>query len=191
MVRKLAFFSQLSMPAGGDMQLWTALCLLAIAGFVIWLLFFSGNGDFKTFLEDLKGPPKKEKREPFPVPVFDRSKIEVPLPPKPERKPVTYKRTADEIDLKLDTWAKDLRQSLREVRAESQWLVEKYKDVPLKRARPEGGSKKKASPSPSKAKPRPAAKTTGKSKTSATKKTTSKPKTVKKQTKSKPAKGKK
>lgn len=191
MVRKSAFFSQLSMPAGGDIQLWTTLALLAIAGFVIWLLFFSGNGDLRTFLEDLKGPPKKEKKEPFPVPVFDRSKIEVPLPPKPARKPLTYKRTADEIDLKLDTWAKDLRQSLREVRAESQWLVEKYKDVPLKRAKPDGATKKKASPSPSKAKPKPSAKTTGTSKTAATKKTATKPKTVKKPSKSKPAKGKK
>lgn len=128
------------LPAGqtgvSDMVL-QALALLAIAGFVIWLLFFSGNGDFKSFLADLKGQPQEIKPDPFPVPVFDKSKVEVPRPPKVQRKPLTYQRTADEIDLKLDTWAKDLHQSLREVRAESIGLVEKYKDVPLKRAKPE------------------------------------------------------
>lgn len=123
-----------------------ALALLVIAGFVIWLIFFSGNGDFKSFLADFKGQPEETKQEQFPVPVFDKSRVEVPRPPKVQRKPITYQRTADEIDLKLDTWAKDLHQSLREVRAESIGLVEKYKDVPLKRPKPEAkatGSEKK------------------------------------------------
>jgi hypothetical protein len=190
-VTGLAFIGQLGIRGADDTQLWTALSLVAIAGFVIWLVFFSGNGDFKSFIQDLKGEPKTEKKEPFPVPVFDRSKIEVPRAPKPERKPLVYKRTADEIDLKLDTWAKDLRQSLREVRAESQWLVEKYKDVPLKRPKPETPTKKKAVESKAKAKPVAKAKSPTKAKAVTTKKTTTKPKTIKKASKPKPAKGKK
>lgn len=187
----LTFIGQLGNRSADGMQLWTALSLLAIAGFVIWLVFFSGNGDFKSFIQDLKGQPKTEKKEPFPVPVFDRSKIELPRVPKPQRQPLSYKRTADEIDLKLDTWAKDLRQSLREVRAESQWLVEKYKDVPLKRPKPETPAKKKAEETKAKAKPVAKAKSPTKAKPGTPKKTTTKPKAVKKASKSKPAKGKK
>ena len=187
----LAFIGQLGIRSAEDTQLWTVLSLVAIAGFVIWLVFFSGNGDFKSFIQDLKGEPKTDKKEPFPVPVFDRSKIEVPRAPKPQRKPLTYNRTADDIDLKLDTWAKDLRQSLREVRAESQWLVEKYKDVPLKRPKPETPAKKKAEATKAKAKPVAKAKSPTKAKAGTPKKTTTKPKAVKKASKSKPAKGKK
>ncbi len=187
----LAFIGQLGIRGADNMPLWTALSLVAIAGFVIWLVFFSGNGDFKSFLQDLKGQPKPEKKEPFPVPVFDRSKIEVPRAPRPARKPLTYQRTADEIDLKLDTWAKDLRQSLREVRAESQWLVEKYKDVPLKRPNPDAPAKKKPVETKAKAKPVAKAKSSTQAKAKTAKKPTTKPKAVKKASKSKPAKGKK
>jgi len=56
-VAGLAFISQMSIRSVDDMQLWVLLSLVAIAGFVIWLVFFSGNGDFKSFLEDLKGQP--------------------------------------------------------------------------------------------------------------------------------------
>ena len=186
----------LMLPAtqgGGSDSLLQAIALLFIAGFVVWLVFFSGNGDFRSFLADLKGQPKEVKQDPFPVPIFDKSKVEVPRPPKVQRKPVTYQRTADEIDLKLDTWAKDLRQSLREVRAESSWLVEKYKDVPLKRPKPEAGKAKpakktvkkstKTSPSPAKrsTKKSPTAKTTkAKPKGAASPKTKAKTATPKK-----------
>ena len=155
---------------GVDDQLLVGLALLGIAGFVVWMLFFSGNGTIEDFLKDLTSRPNRKPKDPFPVPQFDKSKLEVPRPPKPVRKPLTYKWTADEIDLKLDNWAKDLKNSLREVRAESQWLVEKYKDVPLKRAKPEEAkpssktatSKKTAKPKAkaqsSKANPKPVAK---------------------------------
>lgn len=155
---------------GVDDQLLVGLALLGIAGFVVWMLFFSGNGTIQDFLKDLTSRPNRKPKDPFPVPQFDKSKLEVPRPPKPVRKPLTYKWTADEMDLKLDNWAKDLKNSLREVRAESQWLVEKYKDVPLKRAKPEEAkpsskkatSKKTAKPKAkaqsSKAKPKPVAK---------------------------------
>ena len=122
---------------GGNDQLLVVLALVGIAGFVVWMMFFSGNGTIQDFLKDLTTRPNRKPKDPFPVPQFDKSKLEVPLPPKPLRKPLTYHRTADEIDMKLDNWAKDLKASLREVRAESQWLVEKYKDVPLKRPKPE------------------------------------------------------
>ena len=122
---------------GGNDQLLVVLALVGIAGFVVWMMFFSGNGTIQDFLKDLTTRPNRKPKDPFPVPQFDKSKLEVPLPPKPVRKPLTYHRTADEIDMKLDNWAKDLKASLREVRAESQWLVEKYKDVPLKRPKPE------------------------------------------------------
>lgn len=188
------------MPAGqvdaSDLVLQT-LALLFVAGFVIWLLFFSGNGDFRSFLADLKGQPIESKPDPFPVPVFDKSRVEIPRPPKVQRKPVTYQRTADEIDLKLDTWATDLRKSLREVRAESQWLVEKYKDVPLKRPKPEAASKtqkkpaKKATESASGAKKKPAKKAVVPKTTRSKAKTTATPKTKGKTTGSKSSKSKK
>ncbi len=150
---------------GGSDQLLVVLALVGIAGFVVWMLFFSGNGTIQDFLRDLKTQPDRKPKDPFPVPQFDKSKLEVPLPPKPKRKPLTYHRTADEIDLKLDNWAKDLRTSLREVRAESQWLVEKYKDVPLKRPKPEAATAvKMAEPKKSTKKKvaKPAAKKTSK-----------------------------
>lgn len=155
---------------GGSDQLLVVLALVGIAGFVVWLLFFSGNGTFKDFLQDMKNSVDRTPKDPFPVPQFDKSKLVVPLPPKPARKPLTFQRTADEIDLKLDTWARDLRTSLREVRAESEWLVEKYKDVPLKREKPAGDKKpaKKATTQ------KPTAKKTVKKTTS--KKTTTKAK---------------
>lgn len=179
---------------GGNDQLLVVLALVGIAGFVVWMLFFSGNGTIQDFIKDLTTRPNRKPKDPFPVPQFDKSKLEVPLPPKPVRKPLTYKRTADEIDMKLDNWAKDLKASLREVRAESQWLVEKYKDVPLKRAKPEAPKPAKKKAEPKKAEAKKSAKT----KTAATKakakpaaKKTSKP--VKKTTtsaKTKASKGK-
>lgn len=187
----LSAFESLNASSTEGQELWTALALISIAGFVVWLLFFSGNGTFQSFLEDLKGQPKTQKKEPFPVPVFDKSKLEIPLPPKPARMPLTYQRTADEIDLKLDTWAQDLRQSLREVRAESQWLVEKYKDVPLKRAKPEAEKKKPAAKKPAETKKTSSATRSAKGKSTSAKKIAAKPKPKPKSTKSKTTKGKK
>ncbi len=178
---------------GVDDQIVVGLALLGIAGFVVWMLFFSGNGTVQDFLKDLRNRPDLKPKDAFPVPQFDKSVIDVPIPPKPKRKPLTYHRTADEIDMKLDNWASDLKQSLREVRAESQWLVEKYKDVPLKRAKPESkpATKKKAEPAVKKAaKPKAAkASSAGKPKPAA-KKTTSSVKKAKPAAKSKASKGK-
>ncbi len=176
-----------------DDQIVVGLALLGIAGFVVWMLFFSGNGTVQDFLKDLTNRPDLKPKDAFPVPQFDKSVIDVPIPPKPKRKPLTYHRTADEIDMKLDNWAADLKQSLREVRAESQWLVEKYKDVPLKRAKPEAkpAAKKTVTPTAKKnAKPKATkASATGKPKPAA-KKTTSPAKKAKPAAKSKASKGK-
>jgi hypothetical protein len=154
----------LTIPAGQlviagqaiDQQLLIIASLALIAAFVVWLLFFSGNGTFGDFIEDIKSAPNRKQKDPFPVPQFDKSKVLVPVPPKSVRKPLKYRWSPDEIDLKLDSWAKDLRSSLKEVRVESMALAEKYKDVPLKRARPEAAKK----PADAKtSKPKPAAKT--------------------------------
>ena len=176
---------------GGNDQLLVVLALVGIAGFVVWMMFFSGNGTIQDFIKDLTTRPNRKPKDPFPVPRFDKSKLEIPLPPKSVRKPLTYKRTADEIDLKLDNWAKDLRTSLREVRAESQWLVEKYKDVPLKRAKPETPkpAAKKAEPKKTEAKKPTKPKAATKAKAQPAAKKTAKP--VKKTTTSAKAKASK
>jgi len=69
--------------------------------------------------------------------------------------------------------------------------VEKYKDVPLKRPKPEAEVKKKPVANKPKAKSNAAVKTPKKTTTATSKKTASKPKSVKKAATSKPVKGKK
>lgn len=44
-------------------------------------------------------------------------------------------KVKSEFDLELDSWAENLRSSIREVRADSTDLVEKYKDVPTRKPR--------------------------------------------------------
>lgn len=140
---------------GGNDQLLVVLALVGIAVFVVWMMFFSGNGTIQDFIKDLTTRPNRKPKDQFPVPQFDKSKLEIPRAPKTVRKPLSYHRTPDEIDLKLDNWARDLKNSLKEVRAESQWLIEKYKDVPLKRPKPESPkpAAKKEAPKKSEAKP--------------------------------------
>lgn len=100
----------------------------------------------------------------------------------------------EEYEVQLDDWAEELRRSLREVRADSQALIDKYqvpspaKEVTSSETRKTGTTKPKASKASS-ASPS-SSKTKAKAKTSTSKRTTAKPKTVKKGN-SKPAKGKK
>ena len=187
LVSSLARQSDLAGQGGND-QLLVVLALVGIAGFVVWMLFFSGNGTIQDFIKDLTTRPNRKPKDPFPVPQFDKSKLEIPRAPKTVRKPLTYHRTSDEIDLKLDNWAKDLKASLREVRAESQGLIEKYKDVPLKRPKPETPkpAAKKAEPKKTEAKksaapkaaaPKAKAKTAAKQTAKPVKKTTTSAKT--------------
>lgn len=190
------FADQVALSSGMDDQSLVGLALVAIAAFVVWLLFFSGNGTIQDFIKDITSRPDRKPKELFPVPQFDKSKLDIPRPPKPARKPLKYKRTVDEINYELDDWAKELRESIKDVRSESRSLVEKYKDVPLKRSKSVAGASTKksdakkmtakipAKPAAKASKPKP------KAKPAAAKKTTKSVKKTATSAKSKATKGK-
>jgi len=103
------------------------LALLAVAGFMVYLVFFTGDG-YKGILEDLKSLSNK-KKERFPVPVFDRSKIELPRPKKPKiqdpvREPINFN------EQQLRDWADQLQQSIKEIRKEASELAKAYNAMP-------------------------------------------------------------
>lgn len=103
------------------------LALLVIAGFVLWLVLFTGDG-YKGIAQDLKSIGRK-KPEKFPVPVFDRSKIELPRPKKPKlqaivREPINFNEE------QLRDWADQLQQSIKEIRKEASELAKAYNAMP-------------------------------------------------------------
>ena len=103
------------------------LALLAVAGFVLWLVLFTGDG-YKGIAQDLKNIGRK-KPEKFPVPVFDRSKIELPRPKKPKlqaivREPINFNEE------QLRDWADQLQQSIKEIRKEASELAKAYNAMP-------------------------------------------------------------
>jgi len=103
------------------------LALLAVAGFMVYLVFFTGDG-YRGILEDLKSLSNK-KKERFPVPVFDRSKIELPRPKKPKiqdpvREPINFN------EQQLRDWADQLQQSIKEIRKEASELAKAYNAMP-------------------------------------------------------------
>lgn len=135
------------------------LALLAVAGFMVYLVFFTGDG-YRGILEDLKSLSNK-KKERFPVPVFDRSKIELPRPKKPKiqdpvREPINFN------EQQLRDWADQLQQSIIEIRKEASELAKAYNAMPPSLIE-----------DPSKPKRKPAAKKT--TKKVAVKKTVKKP----------------
>lgn len=135
------------------------LALLAVAGFMVYLVFFTGDG-YRGILEDLKSLSNK-KKERFPVPVFDRSKIELPRPKKPKiqdpvREPINFN------EQQLRDWADQLQQSIKEIRKEASELAKAYNAMPPSLIE-----------DPSKPKRKPAAKKT--TKKVAVKKTVKKP----------------
>ena len=135
------------------------LALLAVAGFMVYLVFFTGDG-YKGILQDLKSLSNK-KKERFPVPVFDRSKIELPRPKKPKiqdpvREPINFN------EQQLRDWAEQLQQSIKEIRKEASELAKAYNAMPPSLIE-----------DPSKPKRKPAAKKT--TKKVAVKKTVKKP----------------
>ncbi len=135
------------------------LALLAVAGFMVYLVFFTGDG-YRGILEDLKSLSNK-KKERFPVPVFDRSKIELPRPKKPKiqdpvREPINFN------EQQLRDWADQLEQSIKEIRKEASELAKAYNAMPPSLIE-----------DPSKPKRKPAAKKT--TKKVAVKKTVKKP----------------
>ncbi len=148
------------------------LALLAVAGFMVYLVFFTGDG-YKGILEDLKSLSNK-KKERFPVPVFDRSKIELPRPKKPKiqdpvREPINFN------EQQLRDWADQLQQSIKEIRKEASELAKAYNAMPPSLIE-----------DPSKPKPKPTAKRTPVKKTA--KKPVAKKPAVKKATAAKPKK---
>ena len=103
------------------------LALLVVAGFVVWLVLFTGDG-YKGIAQDLKSIGRK-KPEKFPVPVFDRSKIELPRPKKPKlqaivREPINFNEE------QLRDWANQLQQSIKEIRKEASELAKAYNAMP-------------------------------------------------------------
>ena len=127
------------------------IALLAIAGFLIWLVFFTGDG-YKGILEDLKSLDQK-KKERFPIPVFDRSKIDLPRPKKPRlqaltREPVNFNEE------QLKNWAAQLQKSLLDLRKEAAELAKAYNSMPPSLVEDPSKPKRKRPA----AKPKPAAK---------------------------------
>lgn len=127
------------------------IALLAIAGFLIWLVFFTGDG-YKGILEDLKSLDQK-KKERFPIPVFDRSKIDLPRPKKPRlqaltREPVNFN------EKQFKNWVAQLQKSLVDLRKEAAELAKAYNSMPPSLVEDPSKPKRKRPA----AKPKPAAK---------------------------------
>ena len=146
------------------------LALLAVAGFMVYLVFFTGDG-YKGILQDLKSLSNK-KKERFPVPVFDRSKIELPRPKKPKiqdpvREPINFN------EQQLRDWADQLQQSIKEIRKEASELAKAYNAMPPSLI--EDPSKPKRKPAAKKTTKKVAVKKTAK-KPAAKKAATAKPK---------------
>lgn len=104
-----------------------ALALVAIGAFIAWLVLLTGDG-YKGIIDDLRNTRRK-KIERFPVPVFDRSKIELPRPKKPKlqaivREPINFNEE------QLRDWANQLQQSIKELRKEATELAKAYNSVP-------------------------------------------------------------
>ena len=104
-----------------------AFALVAIGAFIAWLVLFTGEG-YKGIIEDLKSSRRK-KIERFPVPVFDRSKIELPRPKKPKIQAIV-RGPIDFNEEQLRDWANQLQESIREIRREATELAKAYNSMP-------------------------------------------------------------
>lgn len=114
------------MPDQGQTLL-VSIALLAVGGFLVWLVFFTGEG-YLGILKDLKSL-RKVKRDPFAVPVFDRSKIELPRPKKPTPRNLERNSQISGAE-QLALWADELRNSIDEIREEANALAKAYKELP-------------------------------------------------------------
>ncbi|CAB4542344.1 MAG: hypothetical protein F2536_01715 [Actinobacteria bacterium] len=102
--------------------------LLGVVAFLVWLVFFTGEG-YKGIWEDLKSIGSNKKKERFPVPIFDRSKIDLPRPKKPKlgtisREPINFN------EQQLRDWAEQLQQSIKDIRKEANELAKAYNSMP-------------------------------------------------------------
>lgn len=105
-----------------------AVALLGVVAFLVWLVFFTGEG-YKGIWEDLKSIGSNQKKERFPVPIFDRSKIDLPRPKKPKlgtisREPINFNEE------QLRDWAEQLQQSIKDIRKEANELAKAYNSMP-------------------------------------------------------------
>lgn len=102
--------------------------LLGVVAFLVWLVFFTGEG-YKGIWEDLKSFGGNKNKERFPVPIFDRSKIDLPRPKKPKlgtisREPINFN------EQQLRDWAEQLQQSINDIRKEANELAKAYNSMP-------------------------------------------------------------
>jgi hypothetical protein len=138
----------------------TIIGLLAVLGFVIWLVLFTGDG-YRGIIDDIKAL-KGNKKERFPVPVFDRSKIDLPRPEKPKPRAISRDSKIPPAE-QLAQWALDLQRSIEDIREEASALARAYRDLPPqfaalateppKRAKAVTKAKAKGKPSTAKKKP--------------------------------------
>lgn len=103
------------------------LALFGVSAFLVWLVFFTGEG-YGGMVQDLKSIRKK-RQDLYAVPVFDRSKIDLPRPKKPFPKAIDRQRSTDGAE-QLSAWAEELRQTIEEIREEANALAKAYKDLP-------------------------------------------------------------
>ena len=141
------------------------LALLGVTGFMIWLVFFTGEG-YRGILEDLKSVGQK-KKERFPMPIFDRSKIDLPRPKKPKlttinREPINFNED------QLRAWADQLQQSIKDIRKEASELAKAYNAMPPSLIEDPNRPKRKPKPAAKKAKTTKTTKTTKATKTKKT-----------------------
>lgn len=142
--------------AEGALQVVT---LLAILGFIVWLVFFSGNGDFRSFVADLS-QEKSKKKKVAPASLATRKETNQFL---------------DAYSTDIKNWVSSLRQTRDDISSESSVLLQKYPPVEKKKATTKKVAKKEP---PSKAKK--TAVSEKKAKPATKKKVTKKPAPVKK-----------
>lgn len=153
------------------------IALLGVSAFLVCLVFFTGEG-YQGMVQDLKSIRRK-KQDPYAVPVFDRSKIDLPRPKKPFPKAIDRPRSTDGAE-QLSAWAEELRQSIEEIREEANALAKAYKDLPpqfseLATKPPKRVSSKSEKPPAKKVTVKKKAKPVKKTQVSKAKKTASKP----------------
>lgn len=142
--------------------------LLAVLGFIVWLVFFSGNGDFRSFVADLSPVKKKKKKKKKVAPASLATRKET-------------NKFLDAYSTDIKNWVSSLRQTRDDISSESSVLLEKYPPAEKKKATTKKVTKKKP---PSRR--TPAKKTSKKATKTAVSKKKAKPATKKKVTK-KPA----
>jgi adenylate kinase len=135
------------------------LALLAVTGFMVWLVFFTGEG-YKGIWEDIKSA-RGIKKERFPVPIFDRSKIDLPRPKKPKLQAIT-REPINFNEQQLRDWASQLQQSIKDIRKEATELAKAYNAMPPSLVEDPSKPKRKGKPAAKKTTKKPVAKKTAK-----------------------------